>query len=526
MPAPATPASPLLRPHSALDPLEANRLTVGRVMEDCLIDRSFSSIESGFSSATDELCYVVAVDATQQQVFSTSESMREISELAIQSGFLVQGAESQRLDRENPDYYICAGKLREIFAELSTRGCACIVFDGELSPSQQRNIEDLHSAHKRAGERALKVVDRTALVVGLLARQASSHEQSLQAECAQLMYFLPRMSAHLASLACSDRTACLLGPCDKPIETDVRVMRKRISVLKKELEAIAVQRVLQRENRRKSGMPVVAVVGYAGAGKSAVFEALTDCAPDADQTSARLFSTLSAVSRKVAPKRVAPAESGEYCSEFILTDTMGLLGALPDVVLRAFRSSLADEVEAADVLLHVVDVSHPHWRKREVATLRELSHMGGGDKVLLTVFNQRDSSSAEGALPMRRASLSVRHVDAPDRRFGELEKQRCLDLIKDSFASFMVDLETSLPYFRASTWSCLNSVFCVGTLVDVKYEDACIKVKGKVPKQLLREIELMQKGSDVESDLEREVSVKRSLVLGRGQWAMRSGSCA
>lgn len=379
------------------------------------------------------------------------------------------------------------GKLREVFTEMRSRRCTALAVDGRLTPNQQRAIEELWVA-SQPGRSPIKILDRSALLLSILARQAVTSEQQMQVECAQLLYYLPRVTPyltkllHLARRSC--RCRCLLGPCGVPLETDVRVMRRRLSFLKEELKSLRQQRATQRENRRKTGAPVVALVGYPGCGKSTLFSSLTQY--DSVRKSSESFETMSPVARRVLPKAILDRSLRCQGTEFILVDTMGLVEELPTELKDAFAANIEDELLNADVLLHVCDVSHPHFRKRQTAILQLLSTLGCGEKALVTVFNER-TRPVNMKIAGARKCIMFPHVDChsgvQDTHIHEL-----VATLQGSFAGQMEELDVVLPYFCASTWTYLNTIFRLGGLLDILYEDIGVRVRGRVPKKLFCEI--------------------------------------
>ena len=319
----------------------------------------------------------------------------------------------------------------------------------------------------------------------------------MQAEFAQLLYYLPRASAYFSTLVEVTRRSgsprCLQSPCGTFLETDARVMRKRLSVLRQELYSLRTQRAAQRENRRRTGMPSVVIVGYPGSGKSTVFSSLTQ-SKEMQRTTTTTFATLSPVARKVLPKAILDSSLRFQGTEFILVDTMGMVDELPAELREAFVASLGDELLSADVLLHVCDFSHPHFRKRQTAILRILTDMGCGDKALVTLYNERSGPTTMRATTSRR-TVVFPHVEDFSGPEG-IHLKAVLEVIQNSVLGRMEKLDIVLPYFRTSTWTFLNAVFRLGGLLDIAYEEGGVRIRGRVPKKLCCEIK--QHRSDLE----------------------------
>ena len=527
---------------SSGDALAAHRENSRKHIEASLFNHQgrTPSLSSSNNKGRRELAFVVGIDlpttSAPDTAFTTKESLEELGELARLNGFHVQGCDSQRLDKQT-DYFLNGGKMKEIFAEMISRGCTTLLIDAELTPNQQRSIEDLYSSFVTSPRASpIKILDRTALLLGALAKNACTYETFLQVECAQLIHFIPRMSAYLSKLIAQGRRSglgltCLKGSCDRVIETDVGAMRRRLSKVRSELRDLVSQRESQRELRRKTGLPSVAIVGYAGSGKSFLFSSLSDLpSDDLSQDASKentdqahgIFSTLRPTTRRIIPGTLPPSGTVKKgvteeavvvaprrASEFFLTDTMGIISALPAVVREAFRSSFADEVISADVILHVVDVSHPLWRKREAVMLRELTTLGCSDKILLSVFNQKSAPEgfSSSFIPRRRHSGFVpHHKKGGEAQFSDEWKLQCISLLQKGFSALMVDISMSFPYFRTATWSRLNEIFRLGTLLEVTYSETLVHVRGKVPTTLKMQLLAKQEASNKENCLLQEVT--------------------
>ena len=303
-------------------------------------------------------------------------SLAELGQLARTAGLAVAGQERQRLPRPNPATYVGSGKaahLAELAADLRV---GVVLFDDELAPNQQRNLEEIF------GE-AIKVIDRSALILDVFAAHARSHEGKLQVELAQLEYRLPRLTrmwTHLARQAggrsAGNAGVGVRGPGETQLEVDRRRVRTRIARLRRELRAIAAARSGHRERRRRNRVPVAALVGYANAGKSTLMNALTGANVRAED---RLFATLDPTTRRI---RVDD-------QQMLLTDTVGFVQKLPANLVAAFRATLEEVVEA-DVLIHVVDACHPMARQQAAEVMRALDDLGAAGRPTVTVLNKVD----------------------------------------------------------------------------------------------------------------------------------------
>lgn len=265
-------------------------------------------------------------------------------------------------------YYIGKGKAEELAVLVITTHADLVIFDDELSPAQQRNLERLLKT---------KVIDRTWLILDIFASRAASKEGKIQVELAQLCYLLPRLVGKGTALSRLGGGIGTRGPGETKLEVDRRRIRRRISILRKELEEIAKRRGLQRSNRKKSGLPLVSIVGYTNAGKSTLFNALTDSEVFVED---KLFATLDPTIRRCY------LPSGDF---MLLADTVGFIRKLPHDLIAAFRATL-EEATYSDLLLHVVDASHPGKDDHLEAVEEVLRTLGIADRPVIIVLNKID----------------------------------------------------------------------------------------------------------------------------------------
>ena len=311
-------------------------------------------------------------------------SLAELGQLARTAGLKVAGQERQRLPRPNPATYIGSGKAAHIAELASSLRVDVVLFDDELAPNQQRNLENI------LGEE-IKVIDRSALILDVFAANARSHEGKIQVELAQLEYRLPRLTrmwTHLARQAggrSGNAGVGARGPGETQLEVDRRRVRHRITRLRKDLQAIAAARSGHRERRRRSRIPVAALVGYANAGKSTLMNALTGAEVRVEN---RLFATLDPTTRRMRADDVP----------LLLTDTVGFVQKLPANLVAAFRATLEEVVEA-DLLIHVVDACHPMARQQAAEVVRVLRELGAADRPMMTVLNKVDRMEDGMPLP-------------------------------------------------------------------------------------------------------------------------------
>jgi GTP-binding protein HflX len=350
----------------------------------------------------------------QGDLWALQDSLDELAQLASTAGVEVVGQVTQKLDEPNPATLVGKGKLEEIRAQARDLRPDVVLFDVELSPRQLRNVEESLN---------VKILDRTALILDIFARHAHTHEGRLQVELAQLEYRLPRLTrlwTHLSRQTGGGGGAGgagggvgLRGPGETQLEVDRRQARTRIAHLKDELRQVHAHRELYREQRRRAGIPIVALVGYTNAGKSTLLNALAQ----ADVYAAdELFATLDPTTRQI----VLP--DGRQA---LLTDTVGFIQRLPTTLVEAFKATL-EEIEEADLLLHVTDITHRNAAEQSQTVESVLDELGVGDKPRLVVLNKIDRLTArEDAAPTDGATASP---DGPAAPAGNTADQLVADL--------------------------------------------------------------------------------------------------
>jgi GTP-binding protein HflX len=315
---------------------------------------------------------LVGIERPRSDGWTLEDDLAELERLVDTAGPLVVGTITQRLNRPDPRTFIGAGKAAEVERLAAQTHANVVVFDEDLSPSQQANLEGLLPQ--------VRVIDRTQLILDIFALHATSHEGKLQVELARLEYLLPRlrgMWGHLDRERLGGGRGARFGAGESQLETDRRLTRRRIAEIKRELKAVARARATQRAARARSGVFRVALVGYTNAGKSTLLNALTDAGVLVQD---QLFATLDATTRRLElpDSRVVT-----------LTDTVGFINKLPHGLVEAFKSTL-DEVREADLLLHVVDAAHPNAQAQIAAVRTVLDEIGAADKPQLLVFNKAD----------------------------------------------------------------------------------------------------------------------------------------
>ena len=310
----------------------------------------------------------ILVSVSTEPRLQAEASLEELRELARSDDILVLDEVLQRRNKINPRFILGRGKLTEIVIAALRLDANLLIFNQELNPSQIRSITDFTD---------LRVIDRTQLILDIFAHRAMSREGKLQVEMAQLKYMLPRLSSRDDALSRLTGGIGARGPGETKLEIDRRRINDRLAKLAKELKAVGRERYRRRAKRRKKDLPVISLVGYTNAGKSTLLNSLTDSAIIAED---KLFATLDPTSRRLRfPQEI----------EVIITDTVGFINHLPKDLLQAFKATL-EELEEADLLVHVIDISNPSFRHQVEVVEGLLEELGLGRIPCLKVFNKTD----------------------------------------------------------------------------------------------------------------------------------------
>lgn len=313
-----------------------------------------------------EKTVLVGIITQNQSEDKLNEYLDELEFLTFTAGGTVVKRFTQKLERPNPKTFLGTGKMEEIAAYIQKFHVNTVIFDDELSPSQQKNISKILQA---------KVLDRTNLILDIFAQRAETSYARTQVELAQCQYLLPRLAGMWTHLERQKGGIGLRGPGETEIETDRRIVRDRIALLKEKIKTIDRQMSVQRSNR--GAMVRVALVGYTNVGKSTLMNVISKSEVFVEN---KLFATLDTTVRKVVIKNLP----------FLLSDTVGFIRKLPTQLIESFKSTL-DEVREADLLLHVVDISHPDFEDHIAAVNQILQDIKSNDKPTLMVFNKIDA---------------------------------------------------------------------------------------------------------------------------------------
>ncbi len=315
---------------------------------------------------TYEKAVLIGVVTQQQSEDKLNEYLDELEFLTYTAGGEVLKRFTQKMEKPNPKTFIGTGKIEDVRAYIQANDVKTAIFDDELSPAQQKNIEKILDC---------KILDRTNLILDIFAQRAQTSNSRTQVELAQYQYLLPRLAGMWTHLERQRGGIGMRGPGETEIETDRRIVRDKISLLKKKLETIDKQMGIQRGNR--GSMVRVALVGYTNVGKSTLMNVISKSEVFAEN---KLFATLDTTVRKVVIRNLP----------FLLTDTVGFIRKLPTQLVESFKSTL-DEVREADLLLHVVDISHPNFEDHIESVNQTLADIKSNNKPTIMVFNKIDA---------------------------------------------------------------------------------------------------------------------------------------
>ena len=400
----------------------------------------------------DERVILVGIDTGNED--AANRSLDELSELAKTAKAAVVGRLIQPRESAHPGTYIGKGKLTELKDLIWETDATGIICDDELTSAQLGNLEE---------ELSCKIIDRTLLILDIFAARAVSGEGKIQVELAQLRYRASRLAGLGRSLSRLGGGIGTRGPGEKKLEMDRRLIRERISRLKKELKDVEKHRELIRTQRKQSGLKVAALVGYTSAGKSSIENALTNAGILED---AMLFSTLDTTTRSLVL---------DNTQEILVTDTVGFIRKLPHHLVEAFKSTL-EEAKYADIIIHVVDASNPQMDEQMHVVYDTLRQLGAADRPVITLFNKQDKLESEGSYRDFQAEYSIPASAKTGEGLAELKKA-LLEIVRRE----QIYVERLYDFSEASKIQLIRSR---GQLLSEKYVPEGIEVKAYVPKDI------------------------------------------
>lgn len=378
----------------------------------------------------------------------------EIQELAATAGARAIDNITCPREKPTPNFFIGRGKAEEIAFICANEDIDLVIFSHDLSGTQQRNLEEVI---------AKKIIDRTQLILDIFAKHAQSPEGKMQVELAQLQYLLPRLTGKGVMLSRLGGGIGTRGPGEQKLETDRRQIRKRIDKLQQGLKGVSEHRKIIRKKRQENNLPFAALVGYTNAGKSTLMNALTQAAQFVKDS---LFTTLDTVSKGLQLK------NGE---QVILSDTVGFLHNLPHHLVESFKATL-EEVRDADLLIHVLDASHPRAREHVQAVKDVLKQIGAEENKVITVLNKIDLVEDKSWLSYLAADFD--HAVMVSAKL-KINLEELLGKIEDSFRGRMSAIEFIIPHSRMDL---LDLCHRQGQVKETKYFSQGVKVKAILPK--------------------------------------------
>ena len=408
---------------------------------------------------------VILVAVSLQGQEDVESSLDELSELAATAGAETVGRLVQSREAIHPGTYIGKGKIEELKDLIWETEATGIICDDELAPAQMKNLQD---------QLDVKVMDRTLVILDIFAGRASTSEGKIQVELAQLKYRQTRLTGFGTSMSRLGGGIGTRGPGEKKLEIDRRLIKNRIAQLRRELDDVVRHRELTREQRKRSGIPVAAIVGYTNAGKSTLLNKLTDAGILAED---KLFATLDPTTRSLK----LPSTQ-----EVLLTDTVGFIKKLPHHLIDAFRSTL-EEAKFADMILHVVDTSNPQMDEQMYTVYETLQNLGVKDKPVITIFNKQDKLSDQPIIRDFRADYTVKISAKTGTGLDELK-----ETIEAVLREQKVQIECLYDYKDAGLIQLIRKY---GELQDEEYREDGIFVRAFVPVDIYEKVRVSRTDS-------------------------------
>ena len=417
-----------------------------------------------------ERAFMVGVELKgEPQLLSLDDSLSELSLLAETAGLEIVGQVTQSLNKPNVKTFIGPGKVEEIHALVDELDADIILFDEELSPRHQRELENIFGLE-------IRVIDRTALILDIFAQHADTSEGALQVELAQYEYRLPRLTRYWTHLARQSGGGGgraggvggvgLRGPGETQLEVDRREIRRRIEYLKNQLDKVRVHRNQYRTRRKKSHIPIVALVGYTNAGKSTLLNQLSNSDV---YVANQLFATLDPTTRRVELK------GGQLA---LFSDTVGFIQKLPTTLIAAFRATL-EEITQADLLIHVVDITHPNAQAQAEAVYETLETIGAGNIPVLTAINKVDQLTDPENAKMNLENYPNSIAISAKNGYGIDD---LLLKVNETLYEAYTAITVKLPYDQGNLIALMHEM---GQIDREEHIPGGVKIQGRIPVRLL-----------------------------------------
>lgn len=399
------------------------------------------------TTPTPERAILVGVILPRHRRWEVNENLSELRSLVNTAGVEVVDELVQERPQIDPAYFIGTGKAEELARMVKAENASTVIFDDDLSPAQARNLQN---------ETGAKIIDRSALILDIFAQHARTREARTQVELAQLQYLLPRLTRQWSHLSRQVGGIGTKGPGETQLETDRRMIRKRIETLRRDLEKIDQQRINRRKNRKNAFR--ASLIGYTNVGKSTIMNLLSGADVLVEN---QLFATLDSTVRRVT------LDAGH---EILLSDTVGFIRKLPHHLIASFKSTLDETIEA-DVLLHVVDVSHPAFQEQIQVVNEVLQEIGAGEKPVLMIFNKIDLLEEKAGIPALKRQF-------PHSVFISAARQIRIEFLKKELVGFMekhfVESEIAIPLRYAGL---VHRVHSLATVTAEEYSDSHVHLR-------------------------------------------------
>lgn len=435
-------------------------------MEQSKNERSSSELHD---TAKIKTAFLVAVYQGSQQKEVCEEHLSELALLVETYGMKDVHREACPIRKFDASTFVTKGKLEELIQKAKELAVSVVIFDDEITPAQQRNLE------KAFG---IPVMDRTEVILGVFAQRAQTKEARLQIELAKIKYEAPRLKrmwTHLSRQAgtAGGGGAYLKGEGEKQIEIDRRILKRKIDLLQKEIDEVRAYRETQRLSRVRSEIPVFAIIGYTNAGKSTLLNALTDAGVFVED---KLFATLDTTTRKFTLKNN---------QDVLLIDTVGFIRKLPHLLVAAFKSTLEEAIEA-DILLHLVDVSHPMAEEQAATSHEVLKELGAGKKTIITVLNKIDACEHPSVIHRLRMTYPKNvQISALKREgFDDLQEMMIQELSRQRKV-----VHLRIPQ---SDYAVVSEAMRLGNVIKQDYEDNDVLLKVDLPASVASKLQRFQ----------------------------------